>query len=90
MDISGIIAIIAPFLTAITIVGLVTNGPKARAKAEIMKRQALAQIEDKRGLINAVANEELGLAVSDQQKRLEGLEEEVRFLRKLLEDRSRP
>jgi hypothetical protein len=89
MDITGIIAILAPFLTAVTIVGFVINSPKAKVKAEIMRKEALAQLEDKRGLISAVKNEELELTMNDQQKRLDQLEDEVRFLRKLLDDRSR-
>ncbi len=88
MDIEGIIAIIMVFATPIAIVGLVFHGPKAKAKAEIMKAEALGRIEDKKGLLSAVDAEETRLLVQDQQKRIEALEEEIGFMRRLLEDKS--
>ena len=88
MDITAIISVMCVFLSPVAIVAFVMNSPKQKAKAEIMRRQALAQFDEKRGLLTAVKNEELELAVNDQQKRLDQLEDEVRFLRKLLDDRA--
>jgi hypothetical protein len=84
-----IFGILFTFGTPVAIMAIIFNSPKAKVKAEIMRKQALAQLEDKRGLISAVKNEELELTVNDQQKRLDQLEDEVRFLRKLLDDRPR-
>jgi hypothetical protein len=89
MDITGIIAVIGTFTLPLAIVWTVARGPKAKAKAEIMKAEALGRIEDKRGLISTVKNEELSMTVNDQETRIERLEEEVRFLRSLLDQKTR-
>lgn len=65
-------------------VALVTRSPKAKAKAEIMRAQALAALEDKGGLMATVRSEELQLQNEEQSRRIQTLEEEVRFLRRLL------
>ncbi len=88
MDITGIIAVIMTFATSIAIVGLIFNGPKARAKAEIMKAEALSRMDDKKSLLSAVDVEETRLLVQDQQKRIEALEEEIGFMRRLIEDKT--
>jgi hypothetical protein len=88
MDITGLIAVIMTFATPIIIVGLVVTGPKARAKAEIMKAAALAKIDDMKALYSAVDAEETNILIQDQQKRIEALEEDVRFMHKLLEDKT--
>jgi|GEM_PF-1960733 hypothetical protein len=90
MDIVGLVAVLGAFITPIAIVWTVVRGPKAKAQAEIMKAKALAQLEDKCGLIEAVKAEETSLIVQEQQKRLEALEEELRFMRRLLEDKTKP
>jgi hypothetical protein len=88
MDPAGILAIIGTFATPIAIVWLVARGPKARAKAEIMKAEAMARLDEKRGYFSAVNAEETNMLLQDQQKRLEAMEEEFRFMRRLLEDKS--
>jgi hypothetical protein len=82
-----IIAISFPFLTAIVIVMLAMNGPKAKAKAEIMKAEAMARLDEKRNLLTDARIEETSMTVSEQDKRIEKLEEEVAFLRKLMEQK---
>ncbi len=82
-------AIFCVFSLPLAIVWTVVRGPKARAQAEIMKAESLARLEDKRGLISAVKTEELSMVVSEQQARIETLEEELGFMKKLLEDKSR-
>jgi uncharacterized coiled-coil protein SlyX len=64
---------------------LAMNGPKAKAKAEIMKAEAMARLDEKRNLLTDARIEETSMTVSEQDKRLERLEEEVSFLRKLME-----
>jgi hypothetical protein len=82
------IAVIMAFATPIAIVGLVVTGPKARAKADIMKAAALAKMDEKKNLLAAVGMEETNILVQDQQKRIEALEEDIRFMRRLLEDKT--
>lgn len=80
-----IISVICVFSTPVIIVYLATHGPKARARAEIMRAEGLAKIEEKRNLLGAVQNEELSMTVDAQEKRIGLLEDEVAFLRKLAE-----
>jgi hypothetical protein len=82
------IAVIMAFATPIAIVGMIVTGPKARAKADIMKAAALAKMDDKKNLLAAVDMEETNILIQDQQKRIEALEEDIRFMRKLLEDKT--
>jgi hypothetical protein len=89
-DLIPLMGVCMPFLTAIAIVGLVVRGPKAKAKAEIMKAEALARLEDKKRLLTAVDTEELSLSMAEQAKRIEELETEISFLKRMLEDRSAP
>jgi hypothetical protein len=89
MDIPGIIAVIGTFTLPLAIVWMVVRGPKAVAKAEIMRAEAQGRIEDKRGLISSVKTEELSMTVSDQESRIDRLEEEVRFLRNLLDQKTK-
>ena len=89
-DLIPLMGICVPFLTAIAIVGLIVRGPKARAKAEIMKAEALAKLEDKKRLLTAVDTEELSMGMAEQAKRIEELETELSFLKRVLEDKSAP
>jgi hypothetical protein len=77
-----------PFITAIMIVGMALTGPKAKARAEIMKAESLAKLEGQRNLISAVNNEELVISVTEQKKRIDELEEEVAFLKKVIEKKN--
>jgi hypothetical protein len=88
MDITGLVAVIATFATPVAIVWIIARGPKAKAKAEIMKASALAKMDEKKGLYAAVDAEETNMLVQEQQKRIEGLEEEMRFMHRLLEDKT--
>jgi hypothetical protein len=85
MDITGMLAVLGTFTLPFAIVWTIVRGPKAKAKAEIMKAEALTRLEDKRGLISAVKTEELAMTVNDQETRIASLEEEVRFLKSLLD-----
>jgi hypothetical protein len=85
MEIIPLAGMAFAFITSVSILSIVIRGPKAKAKAEIMKAEAMARLEGQRNLITAVNNEELGISVNEQRKRIDELEEEVAFLRKVIE-----
>ncbi len=82
--VSSILGTVGFFGTVIGGIFVVTRSPKAKAKAEIMRAQALAALEDKGALMASVRGEELQLQNEEQARRIQALEEEVRFLRRLL------
>jgi hypothetical protein len=88
MDIIPLAGMAFAFITSVTILSIVIRGPKAKAKAEIMKAEALARLEGQRTLISAVNNEELVISANEQKKRIDELEEEVAFLRKVIEKKN--
>lgn len=87
MFLNGLVAIIAPFATAIAIVLIINFGPRSRAKAEIMKARAMAELEQQRLRITGANDERTALTLVEQEKRINSLEEEVNFLRKLVDQR---
>jgi len=82
--ITGLFATVGFFGSVVTVVGMVVRSPNAKAKAEIMRAQALAAIEDKGALMASIRNEELMIQVEEQRKRIEYLEQELSFVRRLL------
>lgn len=80
-------AIVAPFLTALAIVWMALCGPRARAKAEIMKARALAELGMAGSEEDRALNRALMLSQTEQERRIGKMEEELQFLRKLLDAR---
>jgi hypothetical protein len=89
MDPGELGGMIVFFATAFMIVRTIVNSPKNKAKAEIMKQQQLAGVQDQKNLLSAVRAEELDMTMQAQEKRIALLEEELAFLRKLAEEKSK-
>jgi hypothetical protein len=87
MDPGELGGMIVFFLTVFMVVRTIVNSPKAKAKAEILKQQQLAGVQDQKNLLSAVRAEEIDMTMQAQEKRIEALEEEVGFLRKLAEEK---
>jgi hypothetical protein len=88
MDFGEFAGMMVFFLSVVTIVKTIVNSPKARARAELIKQQQLAVTQDEKNLLSAVRAEEIDMNMQAQEKRIASLEDEVSFLRRVLEDKT--